>query len=172
MSITLAAGDELPSVGLRASDGYLLNLRSFVTKQPAVLLFFGAATLKGAAAAPGLAAITTLAAAHRRLHQAGIAVAGISCDSEQEQIDFAAQHRLPFLLFSDERRSAVDMLGLPTVAQGDNVNMARPVAIAVDRDGIVRAVIDRVEPQYLVEQVMGVLSEPMLATTEDAAAAS
>jgi peroxiredoxin len=64
------------------------------------------------------------------------------------------------------------MLGLPTVAQGENVNVALPVAIAVDRDGIVRRVIDRVEPQYLVDQVMGVLSEPMPATTEDAAAAS
>jgi len=170
VSITLSAGDELPSVGLRATDGYLLNLRSFVTKQPAVLLFFGAPTLKGAAAAPGLAAIQALAAAHGRLHQAGIAVAGISCDSEQQQIDFAEQHKLPLLLLSDERRSAVHMLAIPTVSKGENVNVARPVAIAVDRDGIVRAVIDRVEPQYLVEQVMGVLSEPMPATAGDAAA--
>ncbi|CAN5757686.1 hypothetical protein BH20CHL8_BH20CHL8_01280 [soil metagenome] len=42
MSIKVSAGDALPSVGLRATDGYLLNLRSFVTKQPSVLLFFGA----------------------------------------------------------------------------------------------------------------------------------
>ena len=28
MSTTLKVGDELPSVGLRATDGYLLNLRS------------------------------------------------------------------------------------------------------------------------------------------------
>lgn len=172
MSITLSVGDELPSVGLRATDGYLLNLRSFVTKQPAVLLFFGGPTLKGAAAAPGLAAVQALASAQRRLHEAGIAVAGISCDSEQEQIDFAAQHTLPFLLLSDERRSAVEMLAIPTVTKGENVNVARPVAIAVDREGIVRAVIDRVEPQYLVEQVMGVLSEPMPAAAGDAAAAS
>jgi len=168
----VAAGDELPSVGLRASDGYLLNLRSYVTKQPALLLFFGAPTLKGAAAAPGLAAIKALVSAHGRLHEAGIGVAAISCDSVQEQIDFAAQHKLPFLLLSDERRSAVELLGIPTVSQGDNVNVARPVAIAVDREGIVRAVIDRVEPQYFIEQVMSVLSEPMPATAGDAAAAS
>lgn len=172
MSITVAAGAELPSVGLRASDGYLLNLRSFVTKQPALLLFFGAPTLKEAAAAPGLAAIEALAAARGRLHEAGIAVAAISCDSVQEQIDFAAQHKLPFLLLSDERRSAVELLGIPTVSQGDNVNVARPVAIAVDREGIVRAVIDRVEPQYFIEHTMSVLSEPMPATAGDAAAAS
>ncbi len=172
MSIKLSAGDPLPSIGLRATDGYLLNLRSFVTKQPVVLLFFGGPTLKGAAAAPGLAALQALAAAHPRLHEAGIAVAAISCDSEQQQVDFAAQHKLPFLLFSDERRIAVGILGIATVSQRDNVNVARPVVVAVDREGIICAVIDRVEPQYLVEQVMSVLSEPMPATIEDAAAAS
>jgi len=172
VSIKVSAGDALPSVGLRATDGYLLNLRSFVTKQPSVLLFFGAPSLSGASAAPGLAAVKGLAAAHRRLHEAGIAVAAISCDSEQQQIEFVAEHSLPFLLLSDERRSAVGILGIPTMSQRENVNVARPVVIAVDREGIVRAVIERVEPQYLVEQVMSVLSEPMPATAEDAAAAS
>ena len=172
MSIKVAAGDELPSVGLRASDGYLLNLRSFVTKQPAFLLFFGAPTLKAAAAAPGLAAIQALGAAHGRLREAGIGVVAISCDSEQEQGDFAAQLKLPFLLLSDERRSAVQLLGIPTVAQGDNVNVARPVAIAVDREGIVRSVIDRIDPRYFIEHVMSTLSKPMPATAGDAGAAS
>ena len=166
MSIKVSAGDALPSVGLRATDGYLLNLRSFVTKQPAVLLFFGAPSLSGAAASP------LIAAAQRRLHEAGIAVAAISCDSEQQQAEFVAEHALPFLLLSDERRSAVGILGIPTVAQRENVNVARPVVIAVDREGIIRTVIERVEPQYLVEQVMSVLSEPMPATAGDAAAAS
>ncbi|MEP7082380.1 MAG: redoxin domain-containing protein [Chloroflexota bacterium] len=172
MSITVATGDELPSVGLRASDGYLLNLRSFVTKQPALLLFFGAPTLKGAAAEPGLAAIRALSAAHGRLHEAGIGVAAISTDSEKEQVEFAAQLNLPYLLLSDERRSAVELLGIPTATQGDNVNVARPVAIVVDREGIVRAVIDDVEPHYFIEHAMSVLSEPMPATAGDAAAAS
>jgi len=168
----VAPGDELPSVGLRASDGYLLNLRSFVTKQPALLLFFGAPTLKGAAAEPGLAAIRALADNHGRLHEAGIGVAAVSTDSEKEQAGFAAQHDLPFVLLSDERRSAVELLGIPTASEGENTNVAQPVAIAVDREGVVRAVMDRVEPQYFVEQVMSVLSEPMPATAGDAAAAS
>jgi thioredoxin-dependent peroxiredoxin len=172
VTISVGPGDPLPSVGLRATDGYLLNLRSFVTKQPAVLLFFGAPTLKGPAAEPGLAAVKMLAGGYRRLDQAGIAVAGISCDSEQQQIDFVAEHGLPFLLLSDERRSAVGVLGIPTSSKGENVNVARPVVLAVDREGIVRAVIERIEPQYLVDQVMSVLSEPMPATAGDAAPAS
>lgn len=161
MSLTVATGDALPSVGLRATDGYLLNLRSFVTKQPALLLFFGAPTLKGAARRRGLKAIEALVAGHDRLREAGIAVAAISTDSERQQTEFAESQQLPFLLLSDERRSAVEVLGIETVADGANVNVARPVALAVDRDGIIRAVIDPVEPDALVDQVVRALSEPI-----------
>lgn len=171
MSTKLTVGDPLPSVGLRATDGYLLNLRSFVTKQPAVLLFFGAPTLSGAARRRGMKAVEALATGHERLHQAGIAVAGISCDSEQQQSDFVSEKRLPFLLLSDERRSAVDMLGIETVADGANVNVARPVLIAVDRDGIIRAVDERADPETLVDDAIRALVEPMPAVTGDASAA-
>lgn len=172
MSIKLAPGDPIPSVGLRATDGYLLNLRSNVTKQPAVLLFFGAPTLTGAGRRRGLKAVEALAAGYNRLREAGIAVAAVSSDSEQQQTEFATSQKLPFLLYSDERRSALEMLGIETVADGDNVNVAQPVAIAVDRDGIIRAVIERVEPGALVDQLMRALSEPIPAAAEDATTSS
>ena len=168
----LAVGDPLPSVGLRATDGYLLNLRTFVTKQPALILFFGAPTLKGASRRRGLKAIEALTNGHARLHEAGIAVVGISCDSEQQQTEFVTKQSLPFLLLSDERRSAVEMLGIETVADVENVNVDQTVAIAVDRDGIIRAVIDRVEPDTLVDQVVRALSEPIPAAAEDGSAVS
>jgi peroxiredoxin len=161
MSLSVAAGDVLPSVGLRATDGYLLNVRSFVTKQPALLLFFGAPTMKGAARRRGQKAIEALVAGHDRLREAGIAVAGISTDSEEQQATYLAAQQLPFLLLSDERRSAVEVLGIETVADGENVNVARPIALAIDRDGIVRAVIDPLEPEALVDQVVRALSEPI-----------
>lgn len=168
----LAAGDPLPSVGLRATDGYLLNLRTFVTKQPALILFFGAPTLREAGRRRGLKAIEALKTGHDRLHQAGIAVVGISTDSEQQQTDFVAEQGLPFLLLSDERRSAVEMLGIETGAEGENVNVIEPIAIAVDRDGIISAVIDRVEPDTLIDQAVRALSEPIPAAAEDASANS
>ena len=77
---------------------------------------------------------------------------------------------LPFLLMSDERRSAIDLLGIETVATGMNVNVAKPVAIAVDVDGFVRAVLDPVEPNTLVDAAIRALSEPIPAATEDAPA--
>lgn len=171
MSTRLAVGDALPSVGLRATDGYLLNLRSFVTKQPAVLLFFGAPTLTGEDRRRGLDAIQALRDGHQRLHQAGIAVAGISCDSEQQQSAFLSEQPLPFLLLSDERRSAVEMLGIPTTSDGPNVNVERPVAVAVDREGVVRGVLDPVAPGRLVDEVIRALSEPVSLAAEDTPAA-
>ena len=163
MTLNVAVGDPLPSVGLRATDGYLLNLRSFVTKQPAAFLFFGAPTLAAAARRRGTKAIEALVAAHDRLREAGIAVVGVSCDSEEQQRDYAAKTKIPFLLFSDERRSAVEMLGIETVADGSNVNVARPVAIAVDREGIVRAIIDKVDPDRLADDLLRAVSEPISA---------
>ena len=161
MSIKLCVGDPMPSVGLRATDGYLLNLRSWVTKQPVVLLFFGAPTLAGAARRKGQKAVEALVAGYDRLREAGIAVAAVSCDSEQQQAEFVAAHKLPFLLLSDERRSAVEMLGIETVANGENVNVAQPVAIAVDRDGIIRAVIEPRRAGGAGRPVIRALSEPI-----------
>jgi peroxiredoxin Q/BCP len=171
MTTSLRAGDELPSVGLRATDGYLLNLRSFVGKQPALLLFFGAPTMAGGGRRKGAKAIEALANGHERMREAGIAVAAISCDSEQQQKAYAEKEGLPFLLLSDERRSAVELLGIETVADGANVNVSAPMAIAVDRDGIIRAVIDQLQPDAIVDQAVRALSEPIPAATQDASAA-
>ena len=172
MSMKLTVGDPLPSVGLRATDGYLLNLRSFVTKQPAVLLFFGAPSLKGAGRRRGLKAIEALINGHDRLREAGIAVAGISTDSEEQQTEFVEKQSLPFLLLSDERRSAVELLGIDTVAEGANINVVKPVAVAVDREGIIRAVIDSIEPDALIDHLVRALSEPIPAAAEDASTGS
>jgi peroxiredoxin len=163
MSVSVKVGEPLPSVGLRATDGFVLNLRSFVTKQSAVFLFFGAPTLTGAGRRRGLKAVEALVAAHDKLREAGIAVVGVSCDSEEQQREFVASAGIPFLLFSDERRSAVEMLGIETAAAGTNVNVAKPIAIAIDRDGVVRAVIDKVDPERLADDLLRALSEPISA---------
>lgn len=159
--LKVRAGDQIPSIGLRASDGFLLNLRSFVTKQPVVLAFFGAPTMKGAARRPGHKLTEALAAGHDRLREAGIALVGISCDNERQQLEYIEERGLPFLLFSDERRSAVDILGIPTVNDGENYNVAAPVVVAVDADGVVRAVLEKPAPEMVVDAVMRALSEPL-----------
>jgi peroxiredoxin len=161
MSLRVKVGEQVPSVGLRASDGYLLNLRSYVTKQPVVFLFFGAATLEGAARRRGTKAALALADGYDRLREAGIEVAAVSCDSEEQQADYLRETKLPYLLMSDERRTAVEMLGIPTVADGENVNVVQPVAIVVGREGEIRAILTEIDPPTVVEEVVSALAEPM-----------
>src|SRR5437016_4572474 len=116
--LAVSVGDPIPSVGLRASDGYLLNLRSFVGKQPVALLFFAAPTASGTQARRGNRLAESLAGGSRRLAAAGVAVVGVTCDNEGQQTDWIAEHRWPYLLFSDERRSAVERLGIPLSVGG------------------------------------------------------
>lgn len=161
MSLKIKVGDQVPSVGLRASDGYLLNLRSWVTKEPVTLLFFGAATLEGAARRRGSKAAVALGDGYPRLREAGIDVAGVSCDSAEQQTEYLQKTRLPYLLMSDERRTAAEILGVPTVADGENVNVVQPLLIVVGREGEVRTVLTELDPAKVVDQVMSALAEPM-----------
>jgi peroxiredoxin len=152
--LAVKVGDPIPSVGLRASDGYLLNLRSFVGKEPVALLFFAAPTATGGQERRGTRLAESLAGGARRLGAAGIAVVGVTCDNEQQQTDWIGEHRWPFLLFSDERRSAVERLGIPLTVSGHNYNVARPVFLIVGRDGQVDAIIADPEPEYVVDIVL------------------
>ena len=152
--LAVKVGDPIPSVGLRASDGYLLNLRSFVGKQPVALLFFAAPTAAGAQARRGTRLAESLATGARRLAAAGVAVVGVTCDNERQQKNWMAEHRWPYLLFSDERRSAVDRLGIPLSEADGNYNVARPVFLIVGRDGLLDAVIQEPEPEYVVDIVL------------------
>ena len=152
--LAVSVGDPIPSVGLRASDGYLLNLRSFVGKQPVALLFFAAPTTSGAQARRGNRLAESLAGGSRRLAAAGVAVVGVTCDNERQQADWIAEHRWPYLLFSDERRSAVERLGIPLTVSGRNYNVARPVFLIVGQDGLLDAIILDPESEYVVDIVL------------------
>jgi peroxiredoxin Q/BCP len=162
--LAVEVGEPVPSIGLRASDGFLLNLRSFVTRQPIAFLFFGAPTLSGAARRRGAKAIEALVRGYPRLKAAGIEVVGVSCDSERQQADFAREMDLPFLLFSDERRSAVELLRIPVRSEGENFNVERPVLISVDAEGIIRGITRDPDPETLVDRILNTFVEPLPAT--------
>jgi peroxiredoxin len=159
MSLKVNIGEQVPSIGLRATDGYLLNLRSYVTRQPSILIFFGAPTLSGAARERGEALARGIADGFPRLAGAGVGAFGITCDSETQQRDYLESAKLPFLLLSDERRSAVEALGIATSRDGENVN-AEPTAIAVGVDGTILDIVERAEPRGLVARLLDAFREP------------
>jgi len=147
--LRVAIGDPIPSIGLRATDGYLLNLRSWVSKSPVALLFFAGPSLTGAARAQGNEVARAMAVAAPRLEGIGVAVAGITTDNERQQGAYVADLELPYLLLSDERRIAVSALGIPTVNKRGSVNVAHPVLLTVDEAGILRGAYRDPDPRLL-----------------------
>ena len=152
-------GDPIPSVGLRATDGYLLNLRSLVGKQPMILLFFAGPTVRGAARERGDALAEALKDAHARLARQGVGVVGVTTDNEQQQTAYVAELGLPYLLFSDERRIAVELLGIPLHNAKGNFN-AEPTAFAVSVDGIILDIVEQAAPKGLVARLLEAIFPP------------
>jgi peroxiredoxin len=152
-------GDQMPSVGLRATDGFLLNLRSFVGKRPSIVVFFAGPSLKGAAREKADQLAIALRDAHARLDRAGVGLVAVTTDSEAQQAEYVAALELPYLLFSDERRTATAMLGIPTRSDRGNVN-AEPTAFAVGLDGTILDVVERAEPKGLVARLLEAIHPP------------
>ena len=152
-------GDQIPSVGHRATDGYLLNLRSLVGKQPVILLFFGGPTLKGAPRERGDALALALKEAHPRLERQGVTVIGVTTDNEVQQKAYVEELGLPYLLYSDERRIAVELLGIKTTSERGNVN-AEPTAFAVGKDGTILDIVEQAAPKGLVARLLEAIFPP------------
>lgn len=155
--LSVAIGAAVPSIGLRASDGYLLNLRSYVSRQPVGFLFFAAPTADGAQRRRGTQVAEALAAGRRRLASAGVAVVGVTCDNEAQQAAWISETGFPYLLFSDERRTAVSLLGIPLSHDGANHNVERPMILVVGVDGLLKAVLRDPEPDYAADLLLAAL---------------
>jgi peroxiredoxin len=157
--VKVKIGDPIPSVGLRATDGYLLNLRSLVGKKPLIVVFFGGPTLKAAARERGDAMADALKDAYARVDGQGVALVGVTTDNEQQQMDYVAELGLPYLLFSDERRIAVEVLGIPTTAERGNIN-AEPTAFAVGVDGRILDIAEQASPKGLIARLLEAIFPP------------
>ena len=157
--LRVSIGQPMPSVGLRATDGYLLNLRTYVGKSPSIVIFFAGPSLRGAKRAVGDLMATTLAQAHERLQRAGIGLIMVTTDSEKQQAAYVEQLELPYLLYCDERRSAVELLGVPTRNERGNIN-AEPTAFAVSIDGEILDVVPHAEPRGLVARLVEAINPP------------
>ncbi|MDP9467596.1 MAG: redoxin domain-containing protein [Chloroflexota bacterium] len=152
-------GDPMPSIGQRATDGYLLNLRSLVGKRPLILVFFGGPTLKGVARERGDAIANALRDAYPRLEKQGVVVIGVTTDNEAQQAAYVAELSLPYLLFSDERRIAVEALGIPATSERGNVN-AQPTAFAVGVDGTILDIVEQAAPKGLIARLLEAIFPP------------
>jgi peroxiredoxin len=157
--LTVSIGEQMPSVGLRATDGFLLNLRTFVGKQPSIVVFFAGPSVRGPRRQEGDALAQVLADAYPRLERAGIGLVAVTTDSERQQTEYVEALKLPYLLYCDERRTAVELLGIATRTERGNVN-AEPTAFALGQDGTILDIVPRAEPRGLVARLLEAINPP------------
>lgn len=122
-------GDAAPDFALPTQSGALVRLSDFLDKQAVVLYFYPKDNTTGC---------TAEACAFRDSYEvfkdAGAEVIGVSADSEESHQQFAAQHRLPFVLLSDGDGDLRRRYGVPTTF---GVLPGR-VTYVIDKQGIVR----------------------------------
>ena len=86
---------------------------------------------------------------------AGVAIFGVSRDSESSHHKFRAHHKLPFPLAADEDGAVQRAYGVPSKLPG----IAARVTFLVGRDGKVVRVWPEVDPVLNVTQVLGAVQE-------------
>ena len=121
--------DPAPDFTLPSQSGDMVHLRGLVGTKAIVLYFYPKDNTVGC---------TAEACAFRDSYEvfteAGAEVIGISSDSVASHQQFAARHRLPFLLLSDRGGIVRKRYGVPAVL---GILPGR-VTYVIDRDGIVR----------------------------------
>jgi peroxiredoxin Q/BCP len=122
--------DFAPGFTLPSQSGALVSLGEFLGKTAIVLYFYPR---------DHTAVCTAEACAFRDSYElfkgAGAEVIGISSDSVESHRQFAAAHRLPFILMSDVDSIVRKLYGVPTA-----FGLPGRVTYVIDRHGIVRRI--------------------------------
>jgi peroxiredoxin Q/BCP len=144
---SLRVGDALPSLTIHTHQGEVVSLRDL--HKPLVLFFYPK---------DGSPICTKEACAFRDAYQdfvdAGAIVIGISGDSAQRHEEFAAAHRLPFLLASDADGQIRQTLG---VSKSLGFLPGR-VTYVIDQDGVVRHIFNsQLDAQRHVTEALNIL---------------
>ncbi len=127
--MAIKVGDQAPDFTLKSAQGDPIQLSDLLKQKPVVLFFYPKDNTPGC---------TKEACAFRDQYEVfqsvGAEVVGISADSEQSHQQFAAAHRLPFLLLSDVQNQVRKLFGVPSTL---GILPGR-VTYLIDRGGTVR----------------------------------
>jgi peroxiredoxin Q/BCP len=125
----IKTGDLAPDVTLATSEGQTASLADFQGKQAVVIFFYPK---------DGTPVCTKEACSFRDAYEdfvdAGAVVIGVSSDPAGRHQEFASQHRLPFLLASDEDGQVRRAFGVPK-SMG---LLPGRVTYVIDKEGVVR----------------------------------
>lgn len=84
-----------------------------------------------------------------RYTEANVQVVGVSTDDVESHREFAEEHEIPFPLLADEDAALAEAFGVKR-----HLGMASRVTFLVDAEGIVRGVIEDVDPGVHADEVL------------------
>lgn len=125
----VAVGDRAPDFTLPDQTGKSVRLSDLLSEQAVVLYFYPKDETQGCTAEA-----CSFRDSYEVFKEAGAEVVGVSSDSVESHESFAAHHRLPFILLSDEGGELRKLYGVPTTMG----MFPGRVTYIIDRDGIVR----------------------------------
>ncbi len=124
-------GDQAPDFTLSTQSGEQVSLKDFLGKSSVVLYFYPADNTSGCTAEA-----CAFRDSYEVFKEAGAEVIGISSQSAESHRQFAAKHRLPFILLSDPKGMVRKRYGVPSTF---GIIPGR-VTYVIDKQGIVRHV--------------------------------
>jgi peroxiredoxin Q/BCP len=122
-------GDQAPDFTLSTASGEQVSLSDFVGKRNVVLYFYPADNTSGCTAEA-----CAFRDSYEAFKDAGAEVIGVSSNSAASHQQFAAKHRLPFILLSDPKGMVRRRYGVPATF---GVIPGR-VTYVIDKQGVVR----------------------------------
>jgi len=141
-------GDRAPDFEARDQSGNIVSLASFLGR-PVVLYFYPADNTPGC---------TAEACSFRDsidiLLSRGIAVLGVSVDSEKSHAGFASRYKLNFTLISDRTKSIVRAYGVES-----RFGTAKRVTYIIGPDAIIRHIFPRVNTKTHADEVLKKIEE-------------
>lgn len=148
---TPAPGESAPDFQLPDAKGQPVRLSDFRGKKTVVLYFYPKDETPGC---------TAEACAFRDAYEdftaAGAEVIGVSTDSTESHGKFAAHHRLPFVLLSDDRKEARRAYGIKATLG----LIPGRTTFVIDRNGIVRLVFNsQFQAREHVERALALVKE-------------
>ena len=125
----VAVGDHAPDFLLPDQTGKSVRLSNLLSEHAVVLYFYPKDETQGCTAEA-----CSFRDSYEVFKEAGAEVVGVSSDSVESHESFAAHHRLPFILLSDEGGALRKLYGVPTTMG----MFPGRVTYIIDRQGIVR----------------------------------
>lgn len=144
----LSPGSPAPLFEARDQAGKTIRLSDFKGTNTVVLYFYPKDDTPGCTAEA-----CSLRDAYGAILATGAVVLGVSADDEVSHVAFAAKYHLPFSILADPDKKIISDYGVKVPVLG----IAKRWTFIIDKQGLIRNVINDVDTKNHDQQVLGLL---------------